>query len=115
MEKTEKILGLLIITLMISRLLFYYPILDTAIVLLAIILSLLYFALGFALLNNVRLTKIINKESYNGIGILRILGAAFTGFILSMITIYSLFKAFCKSRAYCLTDKPYNSIRNRYG
>ena len=92
MRKTEKILGLLLITLMIIRLIFHYPILDTAIILLAIILSLIYFALSFALLNNVRLRKIFDRESYKGTGTLRIVGAVFTGFILSMITIYSLFK-----------------------
>lgn len=92
MRKTEKILGLLIITLMIIRLLFHYPILDIAIILLAIIFSLIYFALSFALLNNVRLRKIFDRESYEGIGTLRIVGTVFTGFILSMIIIYSLFK-----------------------
>ena len=52
----------------------------------------IYFGFGFALLNNVRLRNIFKKDSYNEISTLRILGGIFTGFILSLLSIYSLFK-----------------------
>lgn len=92
MGRTERFLGILIIALMIIQLQFYHPILDTAIIFLTIILALIYFALSFALLNNIRLRKIFNTESYNSVGILRVVGAIFTGFILSIICIFTLFQ-----------------------
>ncbi len=92
MKQTEKILGGLIIILMLIRLFFALPYFDITITLLILILSLMYFGLGFALLNNVRLRNIFKKDSYKGISTLRILGGIFTGLILSLISIYSLFK-----------------------
>jgi hypothetical protein len=92
MKQTEKILGGLIIILMIIRLSFALPYFDIIITLLILVLSMMYFGLGFALMNNVRLRNVFKKDSYNGISTLRILGGIFTGLILSLITVYSLFK-----------------------
>ncbi len=92
MGKTEKVIGVLIITLMMISLLFHYPVLNTAIVFLGVMLTMIYFVLSFALLNNIRLRDIPKGDSYKGIGTIRIIGTIFTGFVLSMICTYSLFK-----------------------
>ena len=54
--------------------------------------SLLYTYLSFALFNDIRLRKIFNKGSYEGIGSKRIVGGIFTGLALSITTIGLLFK-----------------------
>src|SRR5262245_28220524 len=54
--------------------------------------SMFYFAFSFALLNNIELRNIFKKESYREIGKLKVAGAIFTGFILSIITLGVLFK-----------------------
>lgn len=92
MRKSEKFIGGIVFFLMIIRLFFYYPILDKFILILTMLLSVVYFGLSFALLNNIRLRKIFKKESYNGISVLRVIGAIGTGIVLSMICIYCLFK-----------------------
>lgn len=92
MSKAEKIIGLLIIVLIVIRLLFYIPVLNTLILLLTLILSTIYFFLGFALLNNVRFRNITKSASYKNFTALRIIGAVFTGFVLSLICLYCLFK-----------------------
>ena len=92
MGKTEKLIGGIIITLVLVRLIFYVSFLDTLIALLTLVLSLIYLTLSFALLNNLRLRTIFKKTSYENIGILRIIGAIGTGFALSLICIYFLFK-----------------------
>lgn len=56
-----------------------------------ITLSCLYFCLGFALFNDIRLRDIFNVESYEGIGTLRILIAIGTGIALSILTIGFMF------------------------
>ncbi|WP_299252397.1 hypothetical protein [uncultured Lacinutrix sp.] len=92
MKQTEKILGGLIVILMLIRLFFALPYFDITITLLILVLSMMYFGFGFALINNVRLRAIFKKDSYKGISTLIILGGIFTGFILSFLSIYSLFK-----------------------
>ena len=92
MKQTEKILGGLIVSLMLIRLFFAFPYFNIIITLLILVLSMMYFGFGFALLNNVRLRTVFKKDSYKGISTLRILGGIFTGFILSFLSIYSLFK-----------------------
>ncbi len=56
------------------------------------ILSMIYFYLGFALFNDIRLRKIFKKDSYKEISSLRILGAVGVGLALSMTTIGLMFK-----------------------
>lgn len=92
MKYTEKIIGSLIIILIIARLLFYVPSLNTPILLLTMLLSGTYLFLGFALLNNIRLRNIFKKDAYKRIGAIRIIGAIGTGLFLSLTCIYSLFK-----------------------
>ena len=92
MQKTEKIIGAIIAILLISRLLFYFPFFNTGILLLSSILSCIYFALSFALLNNIRLRNIFKNESYKDISILRMIGVVCTGIVLSIVITYSLFK-----------------------
>ncbi len=92
MKQTERILGASIILLMLLRLFFNYPYSSLLITLLIVLLSLLYFGFSFALLNKIRFRNLFKKESYNGITTLRIIGTILTGIVLSLVTIYSLFK-----------------------
>lgn len=55
-------------------------------------LSIIYFYLGFALFNDIRLRKIFKKDSYKEISSSRILGAVGAGITLSMTTIGLMFK-----------------------
>lgn len=55
-------------------------------------LSMIYFYLGFALFNDIKLRRIFKKDSYKEISSLRILGAVGAGFALSMTTIGFMFK-----------------------
>jgi alcohol dehydrogenase class IV len=55
-------------------------------------LSMIYFNFGFALFNDIRLRKILKKDSYTDISSLRILGAVGAGLALSMTTIGLMFK-----------------------
>lgn len=57
------------------------------------LLSTFYFVFSFALLNGVGFRGIFRKESYSGISFKRIIGAVFTGFVLSTLIIALLFKA----------------------
>ena len=92
MKRAEIILGGLIVLFMTLRLFYAFPYMNIAIILLTMVLSITYLFLGFAFLNKVRLRNIFKKDAYNGISALRILGTIFTGFVLSQICIYSLFK-----------------------
>ena len=58
----------------------------------SIILWWLYFLLGFAFFNGIRLKALFKKESYTGIPMLHILGAVFTGLALSVGVLGILFK-----------------------
>jgi TLP18.3/Psb32/MOLO-1 phosphatase superfamily protein len=55
-------------------------------------LSCLYFVMSFALLNGIRLRHVFTGESYKGISAMKIVGAALTGIILSMLCIGITFK-----------------------
>lgn len=92
MKKVEIILGGLTIIFMVSRLLFIYPFSALLITFSCLFLSILYLVFGFALLNNIRFRNIFNQASYKGISILRILLTIVTGFVLSTLVIYILFK-----------------------
>lgn len=52
----------------------------------------LYLFLSFALLNNIRLRDAFKKENYKGVSVFRFIGILCTGFVLSTLVIYSLFK-----------------------
>ena len=56
------------------------------------ILAIIYMYLSFALFNNIRLSKIFDKNSYKDISILKIIGAVGTGLALSITLIGILFK-----------------------
>ncbi len=92
MKIIERVLGGFIILFMISRLLFIYPFSSVLITFSCLLLSLLYLCFSFALLNNVKFRAILKKESYRGKSVLRILLSIFTGFTLSFLTVFILFK-----------------------
>lgn len=92
MKLTEKIIGILSILLIILQLVNYISSLNTVIILCLLLLATLYFALGFALFNNIRLRNIFKKESYKGVSTLRIIGTIGAGIALSIIVIGIQFK-----------------------
>ncbi len=57
-----------------------------------LLLSMLYLAFGFALLNGIGFRAILKKGKYNKISLLRIFAGIGLGFIFSAILIYSLFR-----------------------
>ncbi|MFB0925122.1 MAG: hypothetical protein QMB65_07550 [Vicingaceae bacterium] len=91
MKKTEKILiGIAILAIVLKY--FFIPESGALFTFSMMILSFIYFYLGFILFNNIRLRKVFKKESYKGISKLKIVGAICTGAALSLITIGFLFK-----------------------
>jgi glucan phosphoethanolaminetransferase (alkaline phosphatase superfamily) len=91
MKKTEKILiGIAILAIVLKYL--FIPVSGALFTFSMMILSFIYFYLGFILFNNIRLRKVFKKESYKGISKLKIVGAICTGSALSLITIGFLFK-----------------------
>ena len=55
-------------------------------------LALLYFYLGFALLNHIPFRKVLKKESYRSVSWMRIIGAIAAGTALAQVVIGILFK-----------------------
>ncbi len=92
MKQVEKLIGIVSILLIILQLVNYISSLNTVIILCLLLLSSLYFGLGFALFNNIRLRNIFKKESYKGISTLRIIGTIGAGIALSIIVIGVQFK-----------------------
>jgi hypothetical protein len=93
MKKTEIIIAsLTVIFFLLKLVLGYIPGVSTFTILFHSFLSLLYFHLGFAIFNNIRLRKIFNKESYKNISTLRIFGSIAAGLTLSIAIIGTLFK-----------------------
>lgn len=90
MKKFEIILiiGAVIGFLMV---LFNIPLNSVVVSLFFVVLGLLYFYLGFALFNGIRLRNIFKADSYNGLGTWRILLAVGTGMALSELTIGFMF------------------------
>lgn len=95
MTKFEKVLGIIISTLMILMLLVAVPFGSMILSLSFVMLMLLYFFLGFWLFNNIPLTKIGNKEARSGISTMRIIGSIFVGFALTT-TIMGIFFVFMR-------------------
>jgi hypothetical protein len=86
MKKLEMILiAGAIIGLLLS--LFNVPVHTLIVSAFFLVLSLLYFYLGFALFNGIHLRKIFTAESYKGLGSWRIGVAIGTGIAISQITI----------------------------
>jgi hypothetical protein len=85
MKKLEIILiiGAVIGFLMV---LFNIPLSPVVVSLFFVVLGLLYFYLGFALLNGIRLRNIFKADSYKGLGTWRIMVAIGTGLALSQLT-----------------------------
>lgn len=54
-------------------------------------LAVIYYLLGFAFFNSIRLKDIFKKQSYNGISVLRIIGTIGFGFSISTVIIGILF------------------------
>ena len=91
MKKFEKIIGLVIIISLIMKL----TLIPGGSILAAISLTTLaciYYPLGFAFFNDIRLSKIFKKDSYKGLTALRIIGAIGIGMGLAAICMGILFK-----------------------
>ena len=56
------------------------------------VLAMLYYPFGLLLLNDISLTRVFKKESYQGISILRLIGSGVAGVIFSINVIGFLFK-----------------------
>jgi hypothetical protein len=91
MKTTEKILCITFLFGLILKLALI-PGSGILITLSLLILSILYFYLGFAFFNNIPFKGIFKKDSYREIKPLRILGAIAAGIVLSTISIGLLFK-----------------------
>ena len=93
MKKAEIIIAsLTVISLVLKLVLDYFPGINFLTVLLLSFLSMLYFHLGFAIFNTIRLRKVFNKESYKNISALKIFGSIAAGLSLSITIIGILFK-----------------------
>lgn len=55
-------------------------------------LAFLYCYFSFALLNGIKLKKVFKRDSYHGIPAIRMIGAIFTGIVLSLVCLSVLFK-----------------------
>ena len=91
MRKLEKILGLVIIIAFVMKLALI-PGGSILTVISLTILACIYYPLGFAFFNGIRLRQIFKKDSYKGITVLRIIEAIGVGIGLSVICIGILFK-----------------------
>ena len=80
----EAVIGFLMV-------LFNIPLSPVVVSLFFVVLGLLYFYLGFALLNGIRLRNIFKADSYKGLGTWRIMVAIGTGLALSQLTIGYMF------------------------
>ncbi|HRZ42067.1 MAG TPA: hypothetical protein P5228_05120 [Bacteroidales bacterium] len=91
MKKLEKILGLVIIIALLLKLVLI-PGGSILTVISLTILACIYYPLGFAFFNGIRLRAIFKKDSYKGVSALRIIGAIGLGMGLAAICIGILFK-----------------------
>ena len=91
MKLTEKILAALIFISILLKL-FLIPGGGVLLVLSMQLLTIIYFALGFAFFNGIRLRNIFKKASYEGISTMRVVGAVVTGICLSNLLVGILFK-----------------------
>lgn len=91
MKKAEIILFVLI-CLAFSMKIMNVPYSALLITFATLLLSMLYSAFGFALLNGIGFRALFKKENYSKISNLRIVAGVGLGFIFSAILIYSLFR-----------------------
>jgi hypothetical protein len=91
MKQTEKILALIFVMALALK---FMNVPGTSILLTYSLtfLAIIYFYFGFALLNGIRLRKIFKKDSYQGVSVLRIIGAIGLGMIFSLLVLAILFK-----------------------
>lgn len=82
------------IALIIFTFLSLYDIVGTTAMLIIVagVLSSMYFYFSFAMFNGIRLRDIFKKSSYKGISSMRVIGAVFSGLNLSVIVLALLFK-----------------------
>lgn len=82
MLKTERILGIIFLSAIILN---FFPLKGTSIlvVLSSGILGMMYFLVGFSVINNIKFKDIFKEASYKSVTTGRVVGAIFTGFILS--------------------------------
>lgn len=90
MKLTEKIVGVLMLLGILMKLL-YLPGGDILIVVSFTLQATIYFYLGFAFFNGIRLRKIFKKESFEGIKSGRMIGAILFGMALSTAVIGLMF------------------------
>jgi hypothetical protein len=91
MKLTEKILAVLILAALILKFLLI-PFGGILIVLSLSTLSIIYYPLGFAFFNGIRLRHVFKKEAYKETNAKKIIGAIATGICLSTLIIGVLFK-----------------------
>jgi uncharacterized membrane protein len=91
MKYLEKILAILIPIFIFLKFMLV-PISSVLLAISLILLALIYYPLGFAFFNNIRLRNIFKKESYKDVTALHIIGAIAIGMALSDICVGILFK-----------------------
>ena len=81
MKLLEKILGVIIVIALIMK--FAFIVGSNVLIVMAIsLLSVIYYPMGFAFFNGIRLREILKKASYKGLSTWRILGAIGAGMAL---------------------------------
>lgn len=91
MKKLEKIFGILFVVGVLMKL-FLFPGAELILIMSLLLLSLLYYPLGFLFFNEIPLKKVFKKEAYRGLNAWRIIGSIGVGIGLSTIIIGILFK-----------------------
>ena len=91
MKKTELFLASLALIALVLKLA-HLPGSNFILVISLSCLAMLYFYLGFALFNQIPFRKIVKKESYQGVGTWRIIGAIGAGIAFSQTLVGILFK-----------------------
>lgn len=91
MKKLETILGLSVLIAIVLKI-NLLPFGSILLMLSILILAIIYYPLGFALFNEIRLTQIFKKTSYKGLTALRIIGSILAGSSFSLICAGVLFK-----------------------
>lgn len=92
MRYLEKIIVLVLVLFVLLRFFIASKFISTSIVFFTLLLSIIYLFFGFALQNQIRLRDIFKTISYSNISALKILGTFFSGLVLALVCIYSLFK-----------------------
>ena len=91
MKLLEKILGVIIVIALIMKFAFIMGA-NILIVFAMSLLSVIYYPMGFAFFNGIRLRHVFKKTSYKGLNTWRIIGAIGAGMALSNLLIGILFK-----------------------